>query len=170
MRLHFTILLSLVHDVTICTFVTSVFKFKLNFKSMKALLFLMMPPKSKLKRKAEQASQLSIEAQKKQRLSSEPSIAAADETAPSSSAHVEDTVSSAIVAPCVSSRISAQTITTLPSTAGPSFVRETEETGGIGEATEVEESVGGEGALGDGEDTDSGTSAGDTAATSKPSQ
>ena len=37
-------------------------------------------------------------------------------------------------------------------------MRETEETGGIGEATKVEC---GEGAFGDGEDTDSGTSAGD---------
>ena len=125
----------------------------------------------RLTRKAEKASQLSVEAQKKQRLSSESSIAAADETAQFSSAHVEETVSfqvsSAIEAPCI---ISAQTITTLPSTAGPSFVRETEETGGIGEATEVEESVGGEGAFGDGEDTDNGMSAGDIATTSKPSQ
>ena len=136
-----------------------------------------MPPKSKLKRKAEQASQLSVEARKMQRLSSESveSIAAAVETTPSSSARVEETVSSwvapqvssAIEAPCVSRSISAQTITSLPSTACPSFVRETE---GIGEATEVEESVGGEGAFGDGEDKDSDMSVEDTATTSKPSQ
>ena len=137
-----------------------------------------MPPKFKLKWKAEQASLLSVEARKKQRLSSESSIAAADETAPSSSANVKEMgssqvsskVSSAIVAPCISPDISAQTITTLPSTAGPSFVREVDETGGIGEATEVEESVAGEGAFGDGDDTDSDMSAGDTATTSKSSQ
>ena len=92
-----------------------------------------MPPKSKLKRKAQQARQLSVEAQKKQRLSSE-SIAAAVEMAPSSNAPVEETVLlrySAIEAPCISSGICVQTITSLPSTAGPSLVRETEETGGI---------------------------------------
>ena len=49
-------------------------------------------------------------------------------------------------------------------------MREAEETGGIGEVTEVKESVGGEGAFGDGGDTDSDVSAGDTATTSKPSQ
>ena len=74
--------------------------------------------------------------------------------------------------PCVSPGISEQTIITLPSTAGPSFVRETEEKGEIGEVTKVEdsESVGGEGAFGDGEDTDSDVSAGDTATTLKPLQ
>ena len=69
----------------------------------------------------------------------------------------------------MSPSISAQTITALPSTAGPSFARETEEeTAGIGEATKEEESVGGERAFGGGEDTDSG--AGDTVTTSKSSQ
>ena len=135
-----------------------------------------MPPKSKLKRKAQQASQLNVEARKKPRLSSQlvESTTAAVEMTPSSNARVEETVSSqvssAIEVPCVSPGISAQTITTLPSIAGPSFVREAEETGGIGEATEVKESVGGEGAFGDGGDTDSDVSAGDTATTSKPSQ
>ena len=119
---------------------------------MKAL----KPPKSKLKRKAEQAGQLSVEAWKKQRLSSESSIAAAVETPPSSSAQAEEEVSSqvssAIEGPYVSPGISMQTITTFSSTAGPSFVRETEKTGGMGEATEVEESVGGDGAFGYGEE------------------
>ena len=143
---------------------------------MKAL----KPPKYKLKRKAEQAGQLSVEARKKQRLTSESaeSIAAAVERTPPLSAH--ETVSSQVSSETVSSQvssaieappsISAQTITTFSSTAGPSFVRETEETGGMGEATEVEESVGGDGAFGDGEETDSGTSAGNTTTTSKPSQ
>ena len=102
------------------------------------------------------------------------SITAAVETTPSSSDRVGETVSSqvssAIKAPCVSPSISAQTIIPLPSTAGPSFVRETEETGGIEEVTEVEESVGGgEEVFRDGEDTDS-VSAEDTATTSKSSQ
>ena len=135
-----------------------------------------MPPKSKMKRKAQQASQMSVEPRKQQRLSSESveSVAAAVEMTASSSARVEETVSSqvsyAIEAPCVSPGISAQTITTLQRTAGPSFVRETEETGGVREATEVEESVGAEGASGDGGDTDSDMNTGDTATTSKASQ
>ena len=63
------------------------------------------------------------------------SMATEVETAPSLSARVEETVSSqvssAIEAPCVSSGISVHTITTLPGTAGPSFVREMEETSRI---------------------------------------
>ena len=41
-------------------------------------------------------------------------------------------------------------------------MREVNETGGIGEVTEVEEYVAGEGALGDSEDMDSDMSTGDT--------
>ena len=97
----------------------------------------MMPPKSNLKRKAQQASHWSVEARKKQRLSSVESIAAAVEMTPSSSlsARVEETVSSqvssAMEAP---SSISAHTITTFTSNAGLSFVGEAEETDRIGEA------------------------------------
>ena len=48
-------------------------------------------------------------------------------------------------------------------------MREAEETGGIGEVTDVEESVGGEGTFGD-DDMDSDVSAGDTVTLSKPLQ
>ena len=56
----------------------------------------MMPRTTKLKRKAQQASQLSVEAQKKQRFNAESVefIAAAVETTPSSSARIEECVSS----------------------------------------------------------------------------
>ena len=51
-----------------------------------------------------------------------------------------------------------------------SFVKETEEIHSIGEVTKTEESVGGEKVFGDGDNTGSGMSAGDTATTAKPSQ
>ena len=72
----------------------------------------MMPPMSKLKRKAQQANLTSVKAWMKQWLNSESveSIAAAVEMTSSSSAHVAETVSSrvrsAIKAPCISPGIS----------------------------------------------------------------
>ena len=96
------------------------------------------------------------------------STAAAVETSSSSTRVEHSQVSSVIKEPCVSPGISVQTITTYQALQD---VRETEETGDRrSDRSRRLESVGGEGAFGDGEDTDSDVSAGDTATTLKPSQ
>ena len=99
-----------------------------NSKS-KCLLspFLTLPPESKAKRKAEQASKLGVDARKKQRLSLESveSIPVVVETATTSSGRVEDVASHLSEAPDMSASLS------VPSGGSHSLQGQVEETADI---------------------------------------